>query len=97
MLMKALHDNDQLNLEYFDKEDKRRIEREKIQSTAELEDKKREGDLRRSMIEIGKTGGLLVMQILAFGIFQKRAIKFEENGRFTSWASKELHLPKFMK
>lgn len=97
MLMKALHDNDQLNLEYFDKEDKRRIEREKIQNESNLEKERKKFDWNRAVLEVGKSGGLLAAQIAAFAIFQRISINFEENGRYTSWTSKELHLPKFFK
>lgn len=50
------------------------------------------------LIESLKVGGLLtsgLISIIAYNYFQNKVIKFEETGRLTTFAAKELHLPKF--
>lgn len=95
-LISAEHDL----FEYGDKEDRRRLEREKNETMEKLEKEKQDLNWKKMAIEIGKIivpAGMLLTQIAAYDKFQKRMFEFEENGRIVSSGGRELHLPKFWK
>lgn len=83
--------------EYWDKEDKRQLEREKLEANSKVEQEKLGVTWQRAVLEIAKVVVPTVISIGAYGVFQSRVLEFEENGRITSTAGRELHLPKFMK
>lgn len=88
---------DKNQIDLMDKESRAAIEREKMDTSIELENKKNEMSKPRMALEIAKIVIPVVAPILAYGIFQRRVLEFEETGRINSTAGRELHLPKFMK
>lgn len=48
-------------------------------------------------LEIGKIVVPVAVPIIAYNVFQKRMLKFEEVGHISSTAGRELHLPRFFK
>lgn len=52
---------------------------------------------KRAAFEMAKVTVPTIVSIVAYDIFQKRVLDFEEHGRLTSTASHELHLPRFFK
>lgn len=63
----------------------------------EVEKLKKKESFSRMMIESAKIIVPTLVPIIAYNIFQKRVMKYEETGRIVSTAGRELHLPKFMK
>ena len=85
-LNECLGASDQRAIDFLNKEEDRKIEREKNELT-----------WSKIGMEILKTFGPLSLSMLGYNIFQRRVIKFEETGRLVSSASRELHLPKFFR
>lgn len=81
------------NFDCYDKQERRRIEEEKIA----VERHKQELTWSRVLFELGKAVIPLGMSFIGYDVFQKRILKFEETGRITSTAGRELHLPRFIK
>lgn len=90
----AIEHNDD---ERTDREEKREIDREKNEAQINLEYAKSEIGWKRMALEIGKVVVPVVVPMIAYDVFQKRLMKFEETGRISSTAGRELHLPKFFK
>lgn len=84
-------------MDAFDKQEKRRIDEQKNKSMTEIEKEKAGFDWRKALTETLKVVLPSVISIYAYNEFQKRILKFEETGRLTTTASRELHLPRFMK
>lgn len=81
--------------EFYDKQERRELDKAKNETLAELEKQKSQITWQRVAFEIG--GKVVLPAALTLGgynLFQKRILKFEETGRLTTLASKELHLPK---
>lgn len=93
----VLHDIDHDNLEYWDKEDRRAVEREKTEANVEMEKEKGKMDPVRVALEICKIVIPVVVPLFAYDVFQKRLMTYEETGRVTSTAGRELHLPRIFK
>lgn len=83
--------------DYFDKEDRRKIEREKIEANQKIEEMKQVITWKRVVFELSKALLPVVATMIGYDRFQKRLMKYEENGRIASTAGRELHLPKFLK
>ena len=81
----------------YDKQERRRIEEERNKAADATERKKQELTWGRVTLEMAKVVVPLIISFVGYNVFQKRLMKFEETGRITSTAGKELHLPKFMK
>lgn len=96
-LVELLIASDRENLEYYDKEERRRIDEERNKATNETERKKQELTWGRVGLEMAKVVVPLVVSIAGYNVFQKRILKFEETGRISSTAGRELHLPRFFK
>lgn len=97
LLSTALNDSLSTDIEAFDRQEKRRIDEEKNASMAKIERAKAGFDIKKATFELVKVIIPTVISIAAYDIFQKRVLYFEENGRVSSTAGRELHLPKFFK
>lgn len=87
----------QTEYEFYDRQERREIDRKKNESMLELENKKSEISFGRAAFELAKVIIPPVITLVAYDRFQKRIIKFEETGRLVSTAARELHLPKFLR
>lgn len=102
-LVKSLHlvelliTTDKDNADYYDKQERRRIEEDRNKAMNETERDKQKLTWGRVGLEIAKVVVPLVVSFAGYNVFQKRVLKFEETGRISSTAGRELHLPKFMK
>lgn len=86
--------------EATDRQERREIDREKNETMVRIEEAKNDMPKWRMAIEIGKVVVPVVVNVtgvIAYSIFQKRLLKFEETGRICSTSGRELHLPKFLK
>lgn len=96
-LVELLINTDRDNAEYYDKQERRRIEEERNEAMNETERDKQKLTWGRVGLEMAKVVVPLVVSFTGYNVFQKRILKFEETGRLTSTASRELHLPKCFK
>ena len=96
-LVELLINTDRDNAEYYDKQERRRIEEERNEAMNETERDKQKLTWDRVALEMAKVVVPLVVSFAGYNVFQKRILKFEETGRLTSTASRELHLPKCFK
>ncbi len=96
-LTNILNEEDKKDYEKFDKQERRRIEEERNQEMAKIEMAKQDLTWKKVIMEVAKTFGPSVLTMIGYNLFQKRILKFEETGRLTSTASRELHLPNFLK
>ncbi len=83
--------------DYYDKVERREIERLKAKEMAEIERNKQKITWGRAALELAKVIAPVIVSMIGYNEFQKRLLKFEETGRVTSTAGRDLHLPKFMK
>lgn len=97
VLSAALNESLQIEDEAFDRQEKRRMDEDKNRSMASIEAQKLQFNWKSAATDIFKAALTTYMSIKAYSFFQKRVFDFEENGRLTSTASRELHLPKFWK
>lgn len=74
-----------------------KVEKLRQANALEMERTKRKEAASRIAVEWAKVIIPTVVPIVAYNIFQKRVMKFEETGRICSTAGRELHLPKFHK
>lgn len=96
-LVELLITADKDNAEYYDKQERRRIEEERNKAQNETERDKQKLTWGRVGLEMAKVVVPLVVSFAGYNVFQKRVMKFEETGRISSTAGRELHLPKFIK
>lgn len=96
-LVELLIATDKDNADYYDKQERRRIEEERNKAQNETERDKQKLTWGRVGLEMAKVVVPLVVSFAGYNVFQKRVLKFEETGRISSTAGRELHLPKFMK
>lgn len=102
-LVKSLHlvelliATDKDNADYYDKQERRRIEEDRNKAMNETERDKQKLTWGRVGLEMAKVVVPIVVSFAGYNVFQKRVLKFEETGRISSTAGRELHLPKFMK
>lgn len=97
LLVDALNVINQNELNALNEAERREIERMKNENLYELEKQKAGLGWQRVTFEMAKIIVPSIISIAAYDWFQRRIIDFEENGRLTTTASRELHLPKFMK
>lgn len=88
---------DRNEIDEVDKKEKRQLERERNEDVANVEYVKSQITWQRATLDIGKVVLPVVISMIGYNIFQKRLMVYEETGRVTSSAGRELHLPKFMK
>lgn len=93
VLMELLLVADKQDDEYRDKSEHRNIEDIRNKATAQIERDKISLTWQKVSLELVKAFGPMALQIIAFGVFQARMLRFEEEGRFTSSVSREMHLP----
>lgn len=85
------------NCEYFAKDEDRKIKKEYNDDMAELEDQRIQQQKltwKRVAFEIGKVVVPIIGSAVVYFKAQRNILKFEETGRITSTAGRELHLPK---
>lgn len=82
-------------LEYQDKVARREMEERRNGQMAIIEMEKNDISWKRIGLELSKVVIPVLISGILYGVYQKRLLAFEENGRLTSHASRELHLPKF--
>lgn len=97
MLVDSLNAINQTELNALNESERREIERIKNENLYKLEQEKAKLSWQRTTFEMAKIIVPSIISIAAYDYFQRRIIDFEENGRLTTTASRELHLPKFMK
>ena len=97
MLVDSLNAINQTELNALNESERREIERIKNENLYKLEQEKAKLSWQRTTFEMAKIIVPSIISIAAYDWFQRRIIDFEENGRLTTTASRELHLPKFMK
>lgn len=93
-LIEKLNEAEQNDEKRSDNQERREIDRERNQSTVELERQKQDLTWKRFGIEVAKIIIPVTVPLIAYSIYQKRLLKFEETGRVCSTAGRELHLPK---
>ena len=97
LLVDALNQINQNELNALNESERREIERIKNENLYKLEQEKSKLGWQRVTFEMAKIIVPSIISIAAYDYFQRRIIDFEENGRLTTTASRELHLPKFMR
>lgn len=96
-LVAALNETDSTMADWTDKQEKRRIDEDKNKSMTEIEAEKSNLSWKKVLLEMAKVVVPSCISVWAYNKFQRRLLDFEENGRITSLAGRELHLPKFFK
>lgn len=96
-LVELLITADKNNMDYCDKQDRLKVEKEKNDDMTEMERNKQKLTWGKVGLELCKVLLPTCVSIAAYDVFQKRILKFEETGRIVSTAGRELHLPKFFK
>lgn len=89
--LEALRNVEKDQNDFYDKQEKRRIEEEKNEETADLEREKSKIGWRRMTLEVLK---IFVPSMMAAGAaiwMQNRAGKLEETGRWTTEAGRQAH------
>lgn len=94
MITTRLSDYQRQQLEYWDKEERRRIEEKKNDEMAKIERNKQKIGWERWAFEFLKLGVTIGTGMYSFFKGQNNMLKFEEHGRITTTAGRELHLPK---
>ena len=83
--------------EAWDKQERRELERKRNDDANEIERDKQELGWKRIGFEMAKVVVPVVISMIGYNAFQKRVMKYEETGRISSTAGRELHLPSFVK
>lgn len=96
-LTQLLIATDKEDMEYHDKKDRRDLEKAKNDATITLEREKSKLTWGRVGFEMAKVLIPLAVSMYVSDKWQRRMLKFEETGRFTSSVSREFHLPKLLK
>lgn len=96
-LVELLISTDKDTSDYYDKQERRRIEEERNKAANETEREKQKLTWGRVGLEMAKVVVPLAMSLIGYDIFQKRMLIFEKTDRVCSLAGRELHLPKFLK
>lgn len=97
VLADVISNDEKIESDERDRAERRRIDEEKNKSLSKIESKKADVTFGKVSLEILKVAIPSVLSIVAYDIFQKRLLEFEEHGRLTTSAGKELHLPRFQK
>ena len=88
---------DKDDIEAWDKQERREIEKKRNDDANEIEKEKQKLGWKRIGFEMAKVVVPIVVSMIGYNTFQKRVMKYEETGRISSTAGRELHLPSFMK
>lgn len=97
MLIERLTDAENAAEKRIDNEGRREIDKARNESTVQLERQKQDLDWKRLGLEIAKIAVPVVVPLFVWRKSFKEMVTFEETGRFTSSASRELRLPKIFK
>ena len=100
ILIEKLTAQEQMEHEYEIKRDKAKLEKDQLAEQQFEADTKQKSEKWRLVVEIGKVvvpAVLTVAQLAVFCDKYKELLHFEETGRLTSSASRELHLPPIFK
>ena len=84
-------------LEAKDKEERRKLEHERNEGNIILEMKRMDIPWKKIGFEIGKTCLTTLLPIGASILIYDKVLKFEETGRATSFASRQLRMPNIFK
>lgn len=93
-LIEKMTEAETASAKWYDDQQRREIEKERNKSSIELEYHKQQMDWKRMALEIGKITVPTILPLLIWRKSFKEMLKFEETGRFTTSASRELRLPK---
>lgn len=96
-LAESLNAIDQTRNKNEDDQARQILEQHRIQTANEVELQKSKRKVGDYLLEAFKTVAPTVLSLLAYNVFQKRILFFEENGRIISTAGRELHLPNIFK
>lgn len=96
-LVETINSLQETEWEFYDKQERRDLDKAKNEALAEIERKKQELSWKRILFEYGKVFGPAVLTIWAYNFLQNKVLKFEETGRITTRAGMELHLPSLPK
>lgn len=90
---------DRTNLEYYDKEERRRIEEQRNEATKEIEEKKQGVNWQRAAFELAKVTIPTVIGAILYSKESNKMYEFEETGRVNSTAGRRHSnvLPRFLK
>lgn len=88
MLLKQREQIDRDNLEFFDKEERRRIEEERNKATKEIEEKKQGINWKRATFELAKVTIPTLIGAILYRKESDKMYEFEENGRINSTAGR---------
>ena len=93
-LIEKLTEAESSNEKFVDNAERRDIDRKRNESTVALERQKQNLDWKRMSLEILKVAVPVIVPLFVWRKSFKEMVTFEETGRFTSSASRELHLPR---
>ena len=96
-LVETINSLQETEWEFYDKQERRDLDKAKNEALAEIERKKQELSWKRVLFEYGKVFGPALLTIWAYNFLQNKVLKFEETGRITTRAGMELHLPNLPK
>lgn len=77
----------------LDKRERREIEKEKNR----IEDEKQKLSTKKMIFEMAKVLLPTALSLIGFGVYQARMMEFEKTDNFTTFTSREMHLPRFWK
>lgn len=101
ILIAKYNETERNYIEELDREGRRKLEERKADDALKIEEKKMDVPFKRMVLEASKVLIPAIVTVgswVAYNKFQKRAIKFEETGSFTSAVGREVtHLPKILK
>lgn len=95
-LVDALNKINQTEYNALDQLERRNLDKWKNEMLYELEQEKNRLRWDRVSFELSKILVPALISVFSYKYFQGRVLDFEENGRITSTAGRELHLPKFI-
>ena len=93
-LMEKLTEAENAMAKWTDDEERRKLDEERNKSTVELERQKQSMDWKRWLLEISKVAVPTLIPLIVWRKSFLEMLKFEETGRLTTSASRELRLPK---
>lgn len=92
-----INETDQVTQDWFDKQEKRRIDEEKNANLAEIENKKIKAGWIKVGVETVLAIGLTVFEVVSHRQDLRDITKFEESGRYNSTAFRFMRKPRIKK
>lgn len=99
-LIDKLNEVERLNLEYLDKEERRKLDEKRNDTTLQIEREKQNVNWKRGLIEGAKIAGpiiIVLMQIIASSKFQERVLEYEKDGTIRTTVGRSFGLPRIFK